>query len=354
MRQVINWFDDRLHVSALIDFLSHKSVPTHHHSIWYYFGGVSLLLFGVQIFTGLLLLFYYRPGPDSAFESIQFLMARVPFGWLVRSVHSWGANLMVLAVFIHMFSVFFMKAYRPPNELTWMSGFVLLGLSMAFGFSGYLLPWNELAFFATKVGTDIVGAVPVIGHWILVLLRGGEEVSGTTIGRFFGIHVALLPLFTGAVLFFHLALVQRHGITPPISKVGQPSPSLPFYPNFMIRETMVWLAVIGVLITLSTFLPWELGLKADPFKPAPAGIHPEWYFTFMSQTLKYLPPSILGFEGEQVGIVGFGVAGFLLFLTPLLDWQAKRGNDSRFFTAAGVFALAYMALLTSLAYLKPY
>jgi len=354
MRRIVQWFDDRLKFTALIDFLSHKTVPTHHHSIWYYFGGVSLLLFGIQVFTGMLLLFYYRPGTETAFESIQFIMSRVPFGWLIRSVHSWGANLMVLAAFVHMFSVFFMKAYRPPNELTWMSGFMLLGLAMFFGFSGYLLPWNELAFFATKVGTDIVGAVPGVGHWILVLLRGGEDVSGTTIGRFFGIHIALLPLFTMAVLFLHLGLIQRQGISNPISKANEPSPAIPFYPNFMIRETMVWLGVIGVLITLSTFLPWELGLKADPFKPAPAGIHPEWYFTFMSQTLKYLPPSILGFEGEQVGILAFGFAGLLFFLTPLLDWQAKRGQSSRLFTAAGVLAIAYLAVLTALAYLRPY
>jgi cytochrome b6 len=347
------WLNERVPLRAMRDFLAHKLVPTHHHSIWYYLGGLTLFLYLVQVATGVLLLMYYRPAPDSAFESVRFIVAHVPFGWLVRSVHAWAANLMIATAFAHLFSVFFMKAYRPPRELTWMSGCLLLALTLAFGFSGYLLPWNTLAFFATKVGTDIVGATPFVGHVLLVVLRGGEEVTGATLTRFFGVHVALLPLVTTLILLGHLALVQLHGISAPL---GQPKHArhLPFYPHFMLRELMVWLGVLAVLVVLATFLPWELGHKADPFASAPGGIRPEWYFTFMSQTLKYLPPTILGFEGERVGILGFGVVALVLALLPLLDRRAARGLRSPLVSAAGAALIAFMAAMMVLAYVKPY
>jgi cytochrome b6 len=347
------WLAARLPLGSLRDTLAHKLVPAHHHSIWYYFGGVTLFLYLVQVASGVLLLLYYRPSPESAFESVRFIVAHVPFGWLIRSVHAWAANLMVAAAFAHLFSVFFMKAYRVPRELTWMSGCVLLALTLAFGFSGYLLPWNELAFFATKVGTDIVGATPVVGDALRVVLRGGEEVSGATLTRFFGFHVALLPLGTTLLLLGHLLLVQVHGMSGPLGE-ARDARHLPFYPHFVLREAVVWLAVLALLIGLATFLPWELGRKADAFAPAPEGIRPEWYFTFMSQTLKYLPPTILGIEGEHVGILAFGAVAVLLFLAPILDRRAARGRSSPLVSAAGTVLLAFIAVMTLLAYLKPY
>jgi len=152
------WVNERAGLDDILDFLHKKEVPICNRSIWYYFGGISMFLFLVQVITGILLLMYYRPGPDSSYESLQLIVSKVHFGWLVRDIHSWSANLMILCVFIHMFSVFFMKSYRKPREMTWITGMILLSLALGFGFSGYLLPWNELAFFATKVGTDM--AVP--------------------------------------------------------------------------------------------------------------------------------------------------------------------------------------------------
>ena len=347
------WLEERMRLEALRDFLAHKAVPIHRHSIWYYVGGITLFLFGIQVFTGILLLLYYRPTPDAGFESIQFIMTQVPFGWVIRSVHSWGANLMVLAAFVHLFSVYFTRGYAPPREVTWLSGMGLLALVLGFGFSGYLLPWNELAFFATKVGTDIVGVLPVIGKPILLFLRGGEEVTGATLTRFFGFHVALLPMIATLVLIVHLALVQVHGMSEPLGKKRREK-FMPFYPHFMLREGIVWLAVLGVLLGLATYLPWELGVKADPFTPAPAGIRPEWYFTFLSQSLKYLPPHVLGFEGEQVGIIAFGLGGLLLVLVPFLDRRAGRGEHSALVTAFGIAVIAFMLVMITLAYVKPY
>lgn len=348
-----SWFDDRLGVSAAVEFLRHKTVPLHRYSIWYYFGGVSLFLFGLQVATGLLLLTYYKPTPEAAFESVRFIEAQVPFGWLIRSLHSWSANLMVLTVLIHMFSVFFLKAYRPPRELTWLTGVVLVGLTMGFGFSGYLLPWNELAFFATKVGTDIAGSVPLIGDIALRYLRGGDEVGGATLTRFFGWHVALLPaLFTGA-LGLHLLLVQRLGMSRPI-RADSDVKEMPFIPGFLLRDAILWLGVLGVLLVLCTFMPWEIGVKADPFAPAPAGIRPEWYFTFMSQSLKYVPAQVLGIDGKVVGICVIGLGAMIFVLAPFLDRRAARGESSPLFTAYGVLVLLFMATMTALAYIKPY
>ena len=139
------WLDERVGIKEIRDFLADKRVPVHSGTIWYFFGGITLFLFVIQVVTGVLLLLYYRPTTTEAFESVQFIMTRVHFGWLIRSIHSWSANLMVLSAMTHMFSVFFLRAYRRPRELTWLSGMALLFLTLAFGFSGYLLPWNTLA-----------------------------------------------------------------------------------------------------------------------------------------------------------------------------------------------------------------
>ena len=138
--RIQKWLDDRFGWEDLIAPLRHKTVPLHKFSIWYFLGGMTLFLFGIQVITGILLLLYYRPSSNEAFESVQYIMTRVPFGWLIRSIHSWSANLMIFTAFLHMFSVAFLRAYRKPRELTWISGMILLFLVLGFGFSGYLLP----------------------------------------------------------------------------------------------------------------------------------------------------------------------------------------------------------------------
>src|SRR5205085_267978 len=212
-RHITGWFEERLGLASAREFLAHKTVPVHSATVWYYFGGITLFLFVIQVMTGMLLLLYYRPSPTEAYESVQFIVTRVQFGWLVRSIHSWSANLMILSAFVHMFSVVFLHSYRRPRELTWLSGIALLGLALAFGFSGYLLPWNKVSYFATKVGTDMAAAVPLVGEHIARFLRGGNDVGGATLTRFFGFHVAVLPGITTVLLLVHLGMVQRHGMS---------------------------------------------------------------------------------------------------------------------------------------------
>jgi quinol-cytochrome oxidoreductase complex cytochrome b subunit len=348
------WIDGRIQLSALLEFARKKSVPVHRGSVWYYFGGVSLFLFIIQVVTGILLLLYYKGSEQLAFESIQFIMSKVQFGWLIRSIHSWSANLFILAVLIHMFSVFFERAYRKPREITWVTGMVLFALALGFGFSGYLLPWNELAFFATKVGTDIAGVIPLIGKPLMVFLRGGDDVTGATLSRFFGFHVAVLPGIFTVVLGIHLLLVQRQGMSVPIGEEQDPHDqqrTLPFLPNFLLRDLLLWLIVLNVLAILAVFFPWELGKKADLFAAAPAGIQPEWYFLYMFQTLKFIPAKVLFVDGEILGILLFAVAGILWLLVPFWDRKSARGEKSRFLTYVGLLVVIYMIVFTILGWL---
>ena len=354
-RKALAWLDERFGAGSVEEFLRHKIIPIHRHSIWYYFGGMTLFLFIVQVLTGILLLLYYRPTPNDAFESVQYMMTQVRFGWLIRSVHSWSANLMIFTAFVHMFSVYFLKAYRKPRELTWVSGMLLLFIVMGFGFSGYLLPWNTLAFFATKVGTEMAGSVPIVGKWMLVFLRGGEEVTGATLTRFFGFHVAVLPGLATCLLALHLLLVQQLGMSVPpgveraIAGGREPRRTMPFFPNFLLRDMIGWYAALGVLGALAAIFPWELGAKADPFAAAPAGIRPEWYFLFMFQTLKYLPSKVLFIDGELLGIFGFSAAALVWIAVPFLDRRIGFGRTTRFFTGLGVFVIGYMMVFSWLA-----
>ncbi len=350
---VMRWLDDRLGLSLLIGLAAKKRVPMHRYSVFYYLGGMTLFFFLVQVCTGVLLMLYYRPSADGAFESVEFLMTVVPFGWLIRSIHSWSANLMVFFAFLHLASVFFMKAYRPPRELTWVSGVVLFFLILGFGFSGYLLPWNQLAFFATKVGTDIAGVLPGVGGWMLRFLRGGDRVTGGTLSRFYGWHVAVLPAITTVVLLIHLALVQVKGMSVPASceEESKRRPAMKFFPHFALRDFSGWMVGLAALAALAALFPWELGEKADLFAPAYQDIRPEWYFVFMFQTLKLVPGgAAMGIEYEAIPIFAFGLGGLLLMLVPFLDRRAAREGRSAGWSIAGAAALLFVIVMTCWGY----
>jgi cytochrome b6 len=349
------WLDERLDLGELTEPLKSKTVPQHRLSYWYFLGGITLFLFAVQVCTGLLLLLYYRPSTHEAYESVQYITNRVQFGWLVRSLHSWSANLMIFMAFAHMFSVVFLRAYRKPRELTWISGMVLLFLSLGFGFSGYLLPWNTLSFFATKVGTEVAGLVPIVGHPILVFIRGGEEVTGATLSRFFALHVVILPALIVGMLGLHLWLIQKFGMSAPPSverewsRVPEARKEVRFFPNFFLRDMMTWCLVLAVLLVLAALRPSELGTKADPFASAPAGIRPEWYFLAQFQTLRLLPAHILHMDGELIGVLGFGLAGGVWFALPFLEgFLGKSG--ARWVRVAAAVGLVYLGSLTLYAY----
>ena len=352
---VSRWFDERLDLAGLRHFVSEKSVPVHRHKLWYYLGGMALFLFGIQVVTGILLLLYYRPSADEAFESVEFIVTEVEFGWLIRNVHSWAANLLIGVTFAHLFSVWLLKAYRKPRELTWVTGALLLFIMLGFGFSGYLLPWNELAFFATKVGTGIPGAIPLVGEPLMRFLRGGDDVTGATLSRFFGLHVAVLPACATVLVALHLLLVQRQGMSVPLGvlrrlKPAERLPTMKFFPNYILRDMVGWYLAVAVLAALAALWPWELGRKADAFAPVPRGIRPEWYFLAPFQTLKMLPGHIFGIEGELVGVIAMGLAGAAFIVLPLLDRRASRDLPNPIFTVIGLVALLYLVVFSVLGY----
>lgn len=340
--------DERLGLAEWIELSRHKSVPQHAHSFWYYMGGISLFFFVIQVITGVLLLVYYRPGPE-AYDSVRRITYDIQFGWLIRSSHSWSANLMVLAVFVHMFSVAFMKAYRKPREFGWWSGLILLGLTMVFGFSGYLLPMDELAYFATKVGLEIPAAVPLAGPFLADMIRGGPIVDDNTIQRFFALHVVILPVVFVLVLMLHLYLVQRHGNAVPPSEETKPDTqrkSIQFFPDFLVKDLAMWLIALNILGLLVCMWPWDLGREADPVSAAPAGIHPEWYFMAQFQLLKVLGAWIPGVLGELVGMALMGGVALVWLILPLVDRTRENPRMSALGTWFNWLALAAMIGLT--------
>ena len=350
------WLDERIGLDAIVALAREKVVPEHRYSFWYYWGGLSLFFFVVQVVSGILLLLYYRPGPD-AYDSVRVITYEIEFGWLIRSAHSWSANLMVFCVFVHMFSVFFMKAYRAPREFGWWTGLALLGMTMLFGFSGYLLPMDELAYFATKIGLEIPKTMPGMAPIIENLVQGGPEVTSITIARFFALHVVILPLLFIGVLTVHLALVLIHGNAVPPSEEGKPPSerhTIPFFPNFFLKDLAMWLIALNVLALLASVYPWQLGPPADPLASAPVGIHPEWYFMSQFQTLKVFGRILPGAAGEFAGIGLFTIGGLLWALIPLYDRDSKLARRARIATWFGLLAVIGLIGLTIIGYWEVY
>ena len=317
-----DWIDSRYKLNSLMDALLHVDIPLTART--YYFGGITLFLFIVQAITGILLSLYYQPSPDRAYDSILFIMNEVNFGWLVRSIHAWGANLMILFCVLHLLRIFFQGVYKRPREMTWVVGFLLLAVTLGFGFTGYLLPWDQRAFWATVVGSEIAGAVPLIGEQVLILLRSGPEVTARTLSRFFGIHVLALPAFLLVLLGIHIAFVHQQGLADPKGKVvpegealeeGRPGEEkkkklLPFFPNYVLDEVIAWYVLLAILIVLASLFPAGLEEPADPLR-TPEHAKPEWYFLFLYQGLKIVP--------RIVGVMAPIVGALLLLMLPFID-----------------------------------
>jgi cytochrome b6 len=210
------WIDERYQVSEPLTKVLNKPVPKYALRWFYCLGGITAFLFVVQGITGILLAFYYKPTPEAAYASIQYIETQVNFGSAIRAIHHWCANGMIVICIAHMARVFIMGAYKRPRELNWVSGVLLLVLTLVFGFTGYLLPWDQRAFWATTVGSEIAGAIPSIGNLALVLLRVGWNVTGETLSRFYGLHVIVVPLATVAFMFTHFLMIRRQGIAKPL------------------------------------------------------------------------------------------------------------------------------------------
>jgi ubiquinol-cytochrome c reductase cytochrome b subunit len=325
-------------------------------NVWYSLGAVLLALFGLQIVTGILLLMFYVPDSEKAFASIQYIMNEVPYGWLFRMLHAVGANVIVIALLLHMLSVLFMGSYKGRREFTWLSGFIIFNLSMGLCLTGYLLPWSQLSFWATTVATDAAGAVPVIGSFLVEFLRGGPTVDNQTLGRFFALHVVGMPLVLLGLVGLHLFCVKRRGISPPpfgqdyktteemqFFEYEKHPNGIPFFPNYFVKEAAVICFFIALLLAIifyapGMFFPESAFQPADPFVTPPR-IKPEWYFLWAYQTLKIFPSEIIGL-GVQGAFMTF------LALLPFIDRGPERrpGQRPLFVTCYVLGVLVFVAI----------
>lgn len=308
------------------------------------FGSVLLFLLAVQFGTGTLLAVYYSPSSESAWESVRFIETQVLFGSLIRGIHHWAASAFIVVLALHLAQVFLSAGFKRPRQATWTVGVLLLVVGLGFGYTGYLLPWDLRAYFGTKVGTEIPGSVPVVGPFVMRLLRGGEEVSALTLARFFALHAIALPLGTVALVSAHLFLVRRYGIAPAGTRVGEtPAFSGRFFPAQFVRDSVAVILAGTVVVSLARFLGAPLEGKADPHLTAYVP-SPDWYFLGLQQLLR-----IFTGQAEILGtfvLPAVGVA--LLFLVPFLDRSRERAPVRR--PAAilcGVLAAVVIVALTA-------
>jgi len=338
-RQVPKWFAflrERVPVNIeVFEELSKEPIPHHMKNWWYCLGGTPLMLFAIQVVTGILLTFYYRPSPEEAYASVRMITEEVPFGWWIRSVHHWAANLMVLAVGLHAIRVFFTGAYRKPRELNWMVGVGLLFTTLGFAFTGYALVYDQLSYWAATVGTNVAEQFPVLGPYLAKLLRGGEVVNPTTLTRFFVFHVGAMPTLMAILLGLHIFLLRIHGVmeldAPPEvqetpltveedregKKRFDPNRFFAFFPDHVTTELLVGMFLLTLLTVLAMVFPAHLGQAANPDQ-TPLHIKPEWYFYPVFRWLKLVP---LG-----VAMAGLLLGGLLFLFWPFVDGAIRRRN----------------------------
>ncbi len=320
-----------------------KEVPVHGLAWGYYIGGLAMFFLMVQIATGLMLLFYYQPTVSDAHASVEYITEQVPAGALVRNVHAWASSLMIGSVLVHLLTAFAMKAFEKPRELTWVTGVLLLGITFGFGFTGYLLPWHQVAVNATKIGLQTIeqigGYLPgPMAEWprlVKEIIQGEASVGQATLSRFFAIHVIVLPLAIFGVLGFHLVSVQLHGMSKGVDE--KPRRMEKFFPTFLLKDLRVWGIAFMVLFILGVCLPFESLFAYPLFEPfdakgsTPDGIKPEWYFFWVYYPLELLPLWVI--------LLGSAVLALVLLATPWIFQNTNRKTLRLVAIAAGIYLL---------------
>jgi ubiquinol-cytochrome c reductase cytochrome b subunit len=321
--RLYQWIDQRLKLKPLEQTLLNEPIPG--GASWnYVFGSATLFLFALQALTGMFLMVYYVPATDHAYDTVQYIQQEVWGGWFVRGLHHWGASAVMVAIGLHMLQVFFDGAYKRPREMMWIVGVGLLAIMLGFGFTGYLLPWDQNAYWATQVGINMVGAVPIVGDFIVRVLRGGETLGALTLSRFFAIHVAFLPVTIAFGIMLHIFILRRVGPAGPHDEHRAKQGSETFYPRQVYMDAVVMFGVFLLVAALAILVEFPLADKADPsdhsFVPVP-----EWYFLFHYQLLKYAPGSLGPLATWLLPALFF--TGLLLL--PFLDRNTERRPSSR-------------------------
>jgi ubiquinol-cytochrome c reductase cytochrome b subunit len=332
-RRLLAWLEHRTGIESAVRNFLYEDIPA--SSGWHQtLGSVALFLFLVQIFTGILLAFNYAPTPGEAYNSLKYIVTEVTGGRMIRGLHHWGASMMIVVVVLHMLQVFIWGAYKKPREATWMAGVFLLLVTLAFGITGYLLPWDNRAYWGTVVTTQIAAKAPFAGAYMTRLLGGENGIGVVTFARFFAMHVLLLPLAMIFLIVLHVYLVRKHGVAP---EAGDHAPRKKFFPEQVFKDTVAIFAAFVILFVLANVAHVPLGRLADPTDSAYIP-RPDWYFLFLFQTLKFFegPLEVLG------SVVLPGVAVLVLLSVPFLD-RGELRRVARRTTAIGAAALAVIA-----------
>ena len=346
LRSVLDWLDSRTGFRSGRSHLLDEPIPAG-VGWWFVTGSILLFLLGVQLITGIVLTMYYVPSPDHAYDSVRYIADRLPLGWIVRALHFFGASFIVVAAVVHMLRVVLFGSYKKPREVTWMTGVVLLLIILGFALTGYLLPWDQKAYWATTITINIARSSPMFGEQMAGLMRGGAELGALTLLRWYAAHVFLLPAALIGFVLAHLYLMRRHGISGPIATAaGEPRP---FYPYQAFKDTMAAAFVFALLLTFALTVKVPLDAIADP-SDATYVPRPEWYFLSLFQMLKYFPGPL-----EPVAtLVIPGVVVIGLLLLPFLDPSPNRHLFKRRLVAAafvllgtGIVSLTYLGLKDS-------
>ncbi len=340
MRTIIDWLEHRTGLESAVKNFLYEDIPA--SAGWHQIiGSMAVFFFVIQVFTGALLAFNYAPTPGEAYNSVKYIMTELTGGPLIRGLHHWGASMMLIIVVLHMIQVFIYGAYKKPREATWMVGVTLLLITLAFGLTGYLLPWDNRAYWGTVVTTQIASQAPIAGPYLLRLLGSQGAVGNVTFSRFYALHTVLLPPLTIIIIGVHIYLVRKHGVA---AAPGDTAPKRKFFPEQVFKDTVGVALAFIILFAMAVVAKVPLERLADPTDTAYIP-RPEWYFLFLFQFLKFFKGSL-----EVVGSVVLpGVAVLTLFLIPFIDRgpMIRLGKRTFAITFVLLAAIAWTGLTTA-------
>ena len=360
--KILNWFDERYPVTKFWEEHLSKYYAPKNFNFWYFFGSLAMLVLVIQVVTGIFLTMHYKPDTELAFESVEHIMRDVSWGWLMRYLHSTGASMFFVVIYLHMFRGLLYGSYRKPRELLWIIGMIIYLALMAESFFGYLLPWGNMSFWGAQVIISLFGAIPFIGEGLAEWIRGDFVVSDATLTRFFAFHVILVPLLIIGLVFVHMVALHKTGSNNPdgieIKKNkdenGIPKDGIPFHPYYTVKDIFGCGVFLFILFGI-TFLAPELSgwfLERANFEPAnalqtPPDIIPLWYLTPYYSILRAVTYPLFGIDAKLWGVFSMEFAIFLLFLLPWLDRSPVKSIRYRgwmFKSALTVFTVSFVLL----------
>jgi len=362
MARLMEWVDERFPATKVWEEHVSKYYTPKNFNFWYYFGSLLMLVMVLQIVTGIVLTMHYKPDADLAFASVEYIMRDVPAGWFIRYLHSVGASMLFLAIYLHMFRAMLYGSYKGPRELIWILGMILYIAMMAEAFFGYLLPWGNMSYWGAQVIISLFGAIPVVGEGLAEWIRGDFVVSDATLNRFFAFHVILLPLLLALLVYLHIVALHKTGSNNPdgveIKKQkddkGVPLDGIPFHPYYTVKDIFGAAVFMAIFLAIVFFAPELSGwfLEKDNFEPAnilqtPPDIVPLWYPTPYYSILRAVTFEWLPGGAKLWGVMAMGLAIVLFFFLPWLDRSKVKSIRYRgwmYKFMLGLFAVTFVVL----------